>query len=274
MRDLLKTDFKRVLKDKLFLILCIVVGVFALSSPLLYKALFALVPPEEMAEVETMLAMQINAKMLFFNAFSLTNNFGLLLPVLITIVLCKDFSHGTIRNKIISGKPRTSVFFSLLITCSVFVCGIMLAQALLTLAVSLLFFDYQPTAFTASDFGYFMASIGFKLLICLLVSALLTFFIVTMKNAGLAIVMYFVVNFGCVIIGVVTQTVFPFLDAGTAAHGILQFLNRANAFATMIVGNGTSYSLGEVLSLLLPNLVITAALILFGWMIFRKKDLK
>ena len=274
MRDLLKTDFKRVLKDKLFLILCIVAAVFALSSPLLYKALFALVPPEEMAEVETMLAMQINAKMLFFNAFSLMNNFGLLLPVLITIVLCKDFSHGTIRNKIISGKPRTSVFFSLLITCSVFVCGIMLAQALLTLAVSLLFFDYQPTEFTASDFGYFMASIGFKLLICLLVSALLTFFIVTMKNAGLAIVMYFVVNFGCVIIGVVTQTVFPFLDADTAAYGILQFLNRANAFATMIVGNGTSYSLAEVLSLLLPNLVITAALILFGWMIFRKKDLK
>ena len=274
MRDLLKTDFKRVLKDKLFLILCIVAGVVALSSPLLYKALFALVPPEEMAEVETMLAMQINAKMLFFNAFSLMNNFGLLLPVLITIVLCKDFSHGTIRNKIISGKPRTSVFFSLLITCSVFVCGIMLAQALLTLAVSLLFFDYQPTEFTASDFGYFMASIGFKLLICLLVSALLTFFIVTMKNAGLAIVMYFVVNFGCVIIGVVTQTVFPFLDADTAAYGILQFLNRANAFATMIVGNGTSYSLAEVLSLLLPNLVITAALILFGWMIFRKKDLK
>ena len=37
MRDLLKADLKRAWKDKLFLILCILAGVFAVSTPLLYK---------------------------------------------------------------------------------------------------------------------------------------------------------------------------------------------------------------------------------------------
>ena len=40
MFKLLKTDFKRILCDKLFMVLCIIGGAFAVFTPVLYKVLF------------------------------------------------------------------------------------------------------------------------------------------------------------------------------------------------------------------------------------------
>lgn len=274
MRDLLKNDLKRVWKDKLFLVACIIAGVFALVTPLLFKGILAMASMEELLEMEGMLGLQINAKMMFFNSFSLGNNFALVLPVLLTIILCKDFSHGTIRNKIICGKSRTSIYLSLFITCAIYMCTIILAQGILTLLVSLLFFDYQTTAFTASDFGYLMASIGLEIIVYLFVSALLVFMIAAMKNAGLAIVMYFVVNFVFLIVGGITQVALPFTDPESAVYGLLEFLNNANVFATTLIGGGTTYAAKELLALLLPNVFLTGALLVFGLLIFRRKDLK
>lgn len=274
MCDLLKNDLKRVWKDKLFLIICIIASVFALITPLLFKGIIMMADMEELLEMEGMLGLEINAKMLFFNSFSLGNNFALVLPVLLTIVLCKDFSQGTIRNKIICGKSRTSIYFSLFITCAIYMCAVILAQAVLTLLVSLLFFDYQATEFTANDFGYLMASIGLEILVYLFVSAILVFMIASMKNAGLAIVMYFVINFVCLIVGSITQIALPFTDPTNAVYGLLEFLNNANVFATTLIGGGTAYAAKELLALILPNVLLTGLLLTLGLFIFRKKDLK
>ena len=168
MRNLLKTDIQRVLKDRLFMILCIIAGAFALVGPLLYKLLFNALEVEEMLG---MLGMSVNGKSLFFNAFKPGDNFGLVAPILLAVILCKDFSHGTIRNKIICGKSRTSIFFSLFSTALIFICGIMLAHALITLAIALLFFEYQEAAFTWKDFGYLILSVGFEMLVFSFIAA-------------------------------------------------------------------------------------------------------
>ncbi len=273
MRELLKADLKRAVKDKLFLVLIIIAGVFAVLIPLIYKALFSLVNLEEMQEIE-MLGLQINAKTMFFSAFSPGSNFGLVLPIMVAIILCKDFSGGTVRNKIICGKSRGSIYLSMLLTCIILMCAFILVQALLTLLVSLLFFAYQPGGFTAGDFGYLMASIGFEMLTYVFLCAFLTFLIVFMKNAGLAIVIYFVTNFMMTIVGAITQTVVALVDPASVAHGILEFANTANVFATTAIGTGTGYGLKEVLSLLLPNVALIALFAFSGWSVFRKKDLK
>lgn len=269
MVDLLRCDLKRAIKDKLFLVLCIVGGAFAVITPLLYKALFASLNVEV-----GMLGLQMNARSLFFSSFSLTNNFGLILPILIAIILCKDFSHGTVRNKIISGKSRGSIYLSLLITCATLMCLFILAHAVLTLLVSLIFFDYQAVPFSAQDFGYLMASLGLEMLVYLLICAILTFFIMFMKNAGLAIVMYFVVNFGMTIIGSVMQAAMLFSNAtDTVAYKLLEFLTNANVFTTTAI-NGTALSTPELLALIIPNVIFTALFILLGLFAFKKKELK
>ncbi len=275
MTNVLKTDLKRAVKDKLFIVLCIIAVAFAVVTPLLYKGIFLLLEfdAEALKELE-MLGLGINAKSMFFSSFSLGNNFGLILPIFVAIILCKDFSHGTIRNKIICGKSRTSIYFSLFFTCVILMFAFILAHAFLTLLVSLIFFDYQSAAFTASDFGYFVASIALELLVYLLVSAILVFFVAFMKNAGISIVMYFVVSFVMIIVGSIVQTAFLFADPNDASYGVLEFFNTANAFTTTAIGTGTSYDGKDILSIVLPNALLAALVTFLGLLFFRKKDLK
>ena len=125
-----------------------------------------------------------------------------------------------------------------------------------------------------SDFGYLMASIAFEFVVYLFVSALLTFFVVTMKNAGTALVMYFVVNFVMLIIGGITQTALLLGDTASSSYKLLQFFNDANVFTSLLIGGGASYGWKEVLTILLPNMFFGGIFVFLGWYIFRKKDLK
>ena len=198
----------------------------------------------------------------------------MILPILTAIILCKDFSHGTIRNKIICGKSRSKVFGSLFLTCVIVMWLFVLAQALATLLIALLLFDYQATAFTMSDFWYLLASICFEFVVYLFISALLTFFIVSMKNAGIAIVMYFAINFVMLIIGGITQTALIMGDPASSSYEVLQFFNNANMFTSLVIGNGTSYNGTEIIAILVPSLVLTGVFAFFGWFVFKRKDLK
>lgn len=276
MRNLIRVDLRRAMKDKIFLVLCILTGVFAVVTPLLYKAIFSLLNIEEMLEMEGMFGLSINAKSLFFTSFSPGNNFGLILPIMVAIILCKDFSHGTVRNKIICGKSRRSIFLSMLCTCAILMCGFILAQAILTLLVSLCFFDYQSTKFTIGDLGYLLLSIGLEILVYVFISVLLTFFIVSMKNAGTAIVMYFVVNFVLLIIGGITQTAAMLSDTTSGiSYEILEFFNQANVFTSTVIGSGTSYGAKELLLyVLFPNVALISLFTFLGYTVFKKKDLK
>ena len=179
MLNLLKTDLKRVFKDKLFLILCIIAAAFAIFNPLVYKLLFAMV---DMVEE---LDMAIDAKTLCFTSFSPGNNLGLIMPIFAALVLCKDFSQGTIRNKIICGKTRTQIFLSMLITCAIVMCVVMFFHGILTLLFSRVFFEYQAAPFTWGSLGYMLLSFGLEMLVYVFMAALLTLLIVWSKKRGL-----------------------------------------------------------------------------------------
>lgn len=269
MRELLKTDLKRILKDKLFLVACILGIIFAISSPLLSKILIVGLNIEE--ELGASIS---SAKSMFFSAFSLSGNFGLILPILISIVLCKDFSHGTIRNKIICGKTRTNIFLSMFISGTIVICGAMLAHALLTLVVSLFFFPYQTAPFTIDSFWYLLLSMLFAILIYVFISALISFLSVCMKSAGLAVILYIAVNFLFSIVGTVIAVVAVFVPQDNSSAKILEILQKANLFTTTYIGTGTSYSLLDVLCILAPIIIGTTVCLFLGNYIFKKKDLK
>lgn len=278
MNDLLRADFKRVLKDKLLIVMGIVAVVFALINPLLYAAIFseAEIMADEMGM--GMFADLISGKAQFFSAFSLGNNVGLIAPVLLAIALCKDFSFGTVRNKIIAGKSRTAIFLSLFVTCAVVLVAVMLLHAFITLGVSLIFFDYQSTAFTVSDFWFFMESLAFELLVLLYAAALLSCLCACMKNVGLVIVLYIALTFVQTIAGSITQTVVSLsdlMDGSERLISVMRFLDRINVGnASVYIGRGTGYSLEDVLYLTIPASAELFAFLGLGLWKFNKKDLK
>ncbi len=268
MLNLLKTDIKRAFRDKLFLICAIIGGALAIFTPLLYKVLFNGLGMEEL------LGSLTSAKALFFTSFSPANNFGLIAPILVTIILCKDFSYGTIRNKIISGKSRVSIFLSMFITSTIVMSVLMLAHALITLLVSLLFFDYQAEPFKASDIGYFALSVMLWLIVYVFISAIISFFSVAMKNAGVSVVMYFAVNLLFSIIGSITMVAGMMVDPESTSYKVLEFFNNANLFTSTLIGSGTSYEASQLLAILTPSVLGGALLVFLGIYAFGKKDLK
>ncbi len=272
MLNLYKTDLKRIFKDKLFMVACILAAVFALLNPLMNKFLldFLLGSDAGIAEL-----MGTNAKSLFFAAFTPGNNLGLIAPILLGIALCKDFSFGTVRNKIISGKSRASIFLSYFLSCATALCLLIFLHAFLTLDVSLMFFDYQSTPFTLADFGYLLSTLGLELLVYLFISAMISFLCVFMKNAGLSIVLYVAANFLFTIVGSIISVARPFIDPEKEfLVKLLEFLDRANVFMGSYIGTVDEYKWNGLLAVLILTVGGTVLFAALGVLNFRKKDLK
>lgn len=278
MTGLLKADFRRVFKDKLLIVMGILAVVFALVTPLLYIVLLSATEMANDEMVTGMLSNLITGKGQFFGSFSTGNNLGLIAPVLLAIVLCKDFSYGTVRNKIIAGKSRSQIYLSLFITCSAVLVAVMLLHAFITLGVSLIFFDYQPTAFTIADFWYFLASLGFEILVLLFVSSLLSWLCASMKNVGLVIVLYVAIAFFFIMAGSITQMMLTMIGTMVSDEKIislLRFADRINVLNSVAyIGIGTEYGLKDVLYLTIPACLGILGFTTLGLLKFNKKDLK
>ncbi len=141
MGKLLKADFYRIIKSKLFLIVCIITAVFPVITTLLY-----LFVTEIMKVVETgTQAFNIGsfaARDLLSDSFLMSSNMGLILPIFITIFIGMDVSNGTLRNKIIAGRSRTSIYISHLISSCTISGVLMLANVLIFFGFSSLIFSY------------------------------------------------------------------------------------------------------------------------------------
>lgn len=277
MTALIRSDFKRFFRDKLFLVLGILAVVFATVTPLLYVALVGTMGEMD-PMTEEMLAGTISAKGQFFSSFSFSNNLGLIAPLLVGIVLYKDFSFGTVRNKIIGGHSRRSIFLSTFTVCATALFGIILAHAVLTLGISLLFFEYQAAPFVLADLWYLLESLLFEFLMYVFVAAFVSWLCMTMKNVGMMIVLYIAVVLGFTMIAGVLQIVIMALSmdggAGRTVE-ILEFFQRINLFnSSTAIGLGDSYTAEDVWYYVLTPLVSTVLLLGWGLLKFNRKDLK
>lgn len=275
MKSLIKSDFRRVLKDKLFFVSLIIGVVLALITPIIYSVIFKFAGEE----AETLLPGLITAKAQFFQSFSLNNNLGLIGPVLLSIIICKDFSFGTVRNKIIAGKTRNEIFFSMFTVTAVSLIVIMLVHAFTSLGCSLIFFDYQATPFVLADVWYFIESLLFEIIILLFIAALMSWLCASMKNVGLVIVLYVAITFVLIIIGSITQVALSIFEidpeANQALVKVLTFFNRINVCnSAYYIGIVESYSIKDVLYIVLPPVIGAAGFLGLGMLKFRRKDLK
>lgn len=273
MKGLLIADFKRVFKDKMMIVLGILAVVFAAMNPLLNGALGAICRLFNENYVPS-----VTAKAMFFMSFNLGDVMGLVAAAILAGMLCKDFSYGTIRNKIIAGKSRSAIFFSLFITCSAVFVAVMLLNAAASLGISLCLFDYQSDPFTAADFWYAMESLGFSLLVLLFGASLLSTLCVCMKKGAIVIVTYLSIAFGMNLVATLLVGGIELLDlmeGSKKAIDILTPIARINVFgAVNYIGTGTAYTWKDVLYLTVPAVVGILGMTGFGYRQFGKKDLK
>lgn len=139
MLNLVKADLFRIIKSKLAIVSLIIVA----ATPILVVGMYyGISLMMNVMDDSGELGLFINAKILMANSFSVSDNVGLVVPVFASIFVALDVSNGTLRNKVIAGHSRTSIYFSHLI-CSILYSVVMIVlYATLTTLLGLAFFDY------------------------------------------------------------------------------------------------------------------------------------
>lgn len=276
MAKLLKVDLKRIFKDKLLLVVAIIGVVLALTTPLIYKFIYLFIGADDTGLLGSLLSI----KTMFYSSFSLSNNIGFIIPVFLLIIMSKDFSYGTIRNKIISGSSRTNVFLSMFISCSIVIVLAMLAYAALNGLLTVALFSNEMAPITKEGVLYFVLSILFEILIYIFIAALLSFINVFAKNAGLKIILYVALAFGLIMIYSIVQVSMSVLIINGTENqllmDLLEALLKLNVFYSNagIIGAVDKYIAEDIIYILVSTILGTGLFVFLGIVLMNKKDIK
>lgn len=189
MLNLLKADLFRIVKSKLFVV-CVILAV---SIPFLIVFMFyGILKVEESVftdeEAMGMIGTMFNAKYLIASSFSLTDNFGLVLPVFAGVFVSKDLINGTLRNKVIAGHSRTNIYLSHLISSFVFNFFLIVLYAGMTSTLALMLFKYGPE-FNAEEAKNLIFLLVLGIVSFLFVATVSTFFGLMFSSLGPTIVL-------------------------------------------------------------------------------------
>ncbi|MDR1616788.1 MAG: ABC transporter permease [Syntrophomonadaceae bacterium] len=113
MKNLIRADFFRLFKDKIFYLL---IGIAALlpiaANALFYFGYDIMVAQSPDAEALEKALKFVKAFPLSLFAFEISNSAGLLAVIATALHVGREYMNGTIRNKIIAGHSRTAVYGS------------------------------------------------------------------------------------------------------------------------------------------------------------------
>lgn len=266
MLNLLKTDLKRILKDKLTLIGLIIVCGLSVMTVLLYllmKELFIV----SGNEVETV-NLIYNAKTLFLSSFSSSSNAGIMIPIFVAVVVIKDFRYGTIRNKIITGKSRLSIYLSNYISGLILGLSLYLISALVNLLLGTLLLGYG-NPFNGEEFLDILVSFGYGILNYSVFLSCSIFIAIITKNIGLSIA----IN----IVGVLLLSLLTIIPEASFIPEIVRNISMINPqYGNSLITSDALWHglLKNNLMVLIPSICYIALFLTLGIVIFRKQDLK
>lgn len=236
---------------------------------------------------------------LLINTLNPANNFGLVIPVLLTVFTVSEFSSGTIRNKIIAGNSKTKIYFSIWLSGLIFTFAVITAYIGLCVALSSIIggFDANGTIFSTSGLsivnsimynphinGEFIWKIILSgVVIYIFVISMTVFFSTLFRNVGpcIPIIIVLLIAFSTASLIV---NIFVLADAEEEfAQNLVTFTRWVNplfgldSYSIKEVGEHSYIYKIEDSNLILHivcNMIYSTLFTLGGWLIFRKRDVK
>ena len=273
MSRLLKADLYRVLKSRLTLIALILALAFPVLMVLMYVGIRAIGGLGQDAESATL----FGANAIIGSVYSLSNNIGLVIPAFAGILVCTDYSNGTLRNKVIAGNRRSEIYLSHLIVSILFSVVIITIYAAVSAGLSLLFlpFSWETTLDLGLEVLYFVLN---GTMTFAFISTVTTLFAMVLRNAAPTIIFTIVVSIALLLVNSVVMMIdyekfrYAVYFIPTFAGNIFT-LNSFSILGLMSQGADASRELifGEaMLSYLFFGTVNT----LIGLLVFKKQDIR
>ena len=263
MTDLIKADYYRILKSKLFLILTIICFVLPILTALTYLIMEKVIAlSSDFTGIE---GLNISGRLLISESFALSSNMGLILSIFITIFIATDVSNGTLRNKLIAGKSRTSIYFSHFITTATISATLILMNVLVFILFTCLLFGYGATLDGAE-----MVRIVFFLITGIITfvfsASISTAITLSIKSSAASVIITVLAGMGFSIIASLVHQADPLLDK-TWLCIIPTYTN--SSFLASGIFKWQSFVIG-----ILSYLIFGTAITLAGLYFFKKKDVK
>ena len=192
MGRLIKVDFLKIIKDKLFLIFAIVILGLSIVSPLLTYALQRIMAGIEGAEDFIPV---IDVRSNLFVSFNITGSSGLIALILFSVLAIKE-RGGYAKNKITNGFSRRDIFLSLTLVLFILYVSILLVAMLITMSINFIFYPYSVNGYLfIEDIPYLLINFLAAILMSALVISMIMFFAVGcgIKVAPLIIAVAFIV---------------------------------------------------------------------------------
>lgn len=264
MRKLIALDLYRIRKDILLKVSFILIGIFVLLNVGMNFGIKILVE-NELEELDSVV-MLLSGRYLFGASFSMGSNMGIMIPIFAAAICCKDFSMGTIRNKMICGYTRTQIYVSHYICGLIYTCALMLIYAFANLGFGTLVLGYGER-FDGEQLLFLLVTTLVGLSIYCLLGSIAIMLATMTGNLGLSIVIYIAFSIGFSLISA-ALTLWPHLPK------LLEKLVAVlpDTLVNSIAVGATSWK--EYWLGILLNVLFAAVLGIFGWLCFRKKDLK
>lgn len=139
MSKLIKSSFYKLFKDATFRITLIIGAALAVFMCLIYFGIDVINGEGSLDFVGSM----CNGYSFYTSSLSPTQNFGLTVPINLIVFTIGEFNCGTIRNKIIAGNKKSSIYFSLLITGAIFTISLMAIYFGLSVGLSTLIGGFE-----------------------------------------------------------------------------------------------------------------------------------
>lgn len=263
MDKLLKADLYRIVKSKLFLIICIITGALPILTVLLYKGVELL--SSAVSDFADIGGLVLSGRQLIGESFILSSNMGLILPIFITIFVAMDISNGTLRNKIIAGRSRTAIYFSHLISACAVSGVLILVNVAIFFCLTCLVFGYGTPINQAElvRIVYFLVTGLFTFFFSASVSTAIT---LSIKSSAPAVIISVLIGMGLSIVASLVHTADP-----TLTNKWFCLIPTYTNTAFLAAGRFPA----EAFWLGLLSLIVSCGLMtVLGLFIFKKNDVK
>ena len=212
------------------------------------------------------------------NSFNPVQNYGLAIPINLIIFISLLFAQGIIRNEIIVGNSKAKVYLSLIIGGVSFALILVLSYTIVCVILSTIIGGFYPSVVNGNVFFAIPEIIKFiviGLLNYIFISIYSIFIATLLRNSGASIPLTIIPLVVLSMVGLLINTI-P-LDNSETIIKVLTIFNPLqslyNASSKASIGS-IKISDFELISTIINNIVYSGLLVLFGTMIFKKRDIK
>ena len=144
MINLFKASLYKLFREKTFLITMIIGTGLAIFIPLLYKIISMTIDAESISLV--------SGQNMLLNSVSTGNNFGLTVPINLSVLVVAEFTTGSLRNKIIAGYRKGLIYATLLLSGIIFTFIMMVYYVGLSVLMGTIFGGFDASKIGGADF--------------------------------------------------------------------------------------------------------------------------